>query len=315
MSGVLDEVNRRTQLVGQNRLELLLFYMGDKQLFGINVFKVREVIPCPTLKRMPDSHSVVAGIAHIRGTTVSLIDMAKSIGKAPLPKTDGTFVIMTEFNRTVQGFLVSAVDRIVNLNWDAIRPPPKGTEIGSFLTAVTSVDDKLVQIVDVEKVLEMVTGPSKGVSAELAESGQQTHGRVRRVLVADDSSVARKQIKRALDELGVESIVVKDGREALDTLKELAGVTGSIDDQIAMLISDIEMPEMDGYTLTAELRKVPELAQLHVILHSSLSGSFNAAMVERAGANRFLPKFSPDDLAEAVLDQIRGPASPADDPA
>jgi len=315
MSGVLDEVNRRTQLVGQNRMELLLFYMGDKQLFGINVFKVREVIPCPPLKRMPDSHSVVAGIAHIRGTTVSLIDMAKSIGKAPLPKTDGTFVIMTEFNRTVQGFLVSAVDRIVNLNWDAIRPPPKGTEIGSFLTAVTSVDDKLVQIVDVEKVLEMVTGPSKGVSAELAESGQQAHGRVRRVLVADDSSVARKQIKRALDELGVESIVVKDGREALDTLKELAGVTGSIDDQIAMLISDIEMPEMDGYTLTAELRKVPELAQLHVILHSSLSGSFNAAMVERAGANRFLPKFSPDDLAEAVLDQIRGPASPADDPA
>jgi two-component system chemotaxis response regulator CheV len=315
MSGVLDEVNRRTQLVGQNRMELLLFYMGDKQLFGINVFKVREVIPCPPLKRMPDSHSVVAGIAHIRGTTVSLIDMAKSIGKAPLPKTEGTFVIMTEFNRTVQGFLVSGVDRIVNLNWDAIRPPPKGTEIGSFLTAVTNVDDKLVQIVDVEKVLEMVTGPSKGVSAELAESGKQTHGRVRRVLVADDSSVARKQIKRALDELGVESIVVKDGREALDTLKELAGVTGSIDDQISMLISDIEMPEMDGYTLTAELRKIPELAHLHVILHSSLSGSFNAAMVERAGANRFLPKFSPDDMAEAVLEQIRGPASPADDPA
>jgi two-component system, chemotaxis family, chemotaxis protein CheV len=222
MSGVLDEVNRRTQLVGQNRMELLLFHLGDKQLFGINVFKVREVIPCPTLKRMPESHAVVAGIANIRGHTVALIDMAKAVGKRPLPGTEGTFVIMTEFNRAIQGFLVSSVDRIVNLNWDAIRPPPKGTDNGSFLTAVTNVDDKLVEIVDVEKVLEMVIGPAKEVSADLAHAGAGTDSdRIRRVLVADDSSVARKQIKRALDEIGVDSIVVKDGREALDVLKEL----------------------------------------------------------------------------------------------
>lgn len=306
MSGVLDEVNRRTQLVGQNRMELLLFHLGDKQLFGINVFKVREVIPCPTLKRMPESHAVVAGIANIRGHTVALIDMVKAVGKRPLPGTEGTFVIMTEFNRAIQGFLVSSVDRIVNLNWDAIRPPPKGTDNGSFLTAVTNVDDKLVEIVDVEKVLEMVIGPAKEVSADLAHAGAGTDSdRIRRVLVADDSSVARKQIKRALDEIGVDSIVVKDGREALDVLKELVA-KGNIEDEISMVISDIEMPEMDGYTLTAELRKMPELTQLYVMLHSSLSGQFNTAMVERAGANRFLPKFSPDELAEAVLGHIRG---------
>ncbi|OOG27134.1 chemotaxis protein CheW [Thioalkalivibrio denitrificans] len=307
MSGVLDEVNRRTQLVGQNRMELLLFHLGDRQMFGINVFKVREVIPCPPLKRMPESNPVVAGIANIRGHTVALIDIAKAIGKRPLPQTEGTFVIMTEFNRAVQGFLVSAVDRIVNLNWDAIRPPPKGTDNGSFLTAVTNVDDQLVEIVDVEKVLEQVTGPARGVSAELTQAGVGAagSGRVRCALVADDSSVARKQIKRALDEIGVESILVKDGREALDTLKEMVAA-GDIYEQISMVISDIEMPEMDGYTLTAELRRIPELAQLYVMLHSSLSGQFNTAMVERAGANRFLPKFSPDELAEAVLGHIQG---------
>lgn len=305
MSGVLEEVNRRTQLVGQNRLELLLFHLGDSQLFAINVFKVREVIPCPRLKRMPDSHAVVAGIASIRGHTVSLIDMAKAIGKAPLPGTDGSFVIMTEFNRTVQGFLVSSVDRIVNLNWDTVRPPPRGTANGSFLTAVTSVDDRLVEILDVEKVLEMVTGPARGVSSELARSSAGDSARVRRVLVADDSSVARKQIKRALDEIGVESIIVKDGGEALDALREMAAA-GDIEAQISMLISDIEMPQMDGYTLTAELRRIPELAGLYVMLHSSLSGQFNTAMVEQAGANRFLPKFSPDELAEAVLGHIQG---------
>lgn len=305
MSGVLEEVNRRTQLVGQNRMELLLFYLGDRQLFGINVFKVREVIPCPPLKRMPDSHAVVAGIASIRGQTVALIDMARAIGKRPLSSTDNSFVIMTEFNRTVQGFLVSAVDRIVNLNWDTIRPPPKGTDNGSFLTAVTNVDDHLVEIVDVEKVLELVTGPAGEVSAELLQPAGAEGERVRRVLVADDSSVARNQIRRALDEIGVESVIVKDGREALETLKEMIAA-GDIHAQISMVISDIEMPEMDGYTLTAELRRLPELAGMYVMLHSSLSGQFNTAMVEQAGANRFLPKFSPDELAEAVLGHIRG---------
>ncbi|MCG5535724.1 chemotaxis protein [Ectothiorhodospira mobilis] len=302
MSDLLDDVNRRTQMVGQNRLELLLFSLGTRQMFAINVFKVREVITCPPLNRMPRAHPIVRGVATLRGQTVSVVDLARAIGMNA-PEPDKGFVILTEFNRSVQGLLVAGVDRIINLNWDQIRPPPRGTHKDSFLTAVTQVDDRLVEIIDVEKVLEMVTGPSKDVDASLAARAGEG-GRVPRALVADDSAVARKQVVRALEQIGVESVVVNDGRQALEALREMAQ-QGPIDDQIGMVISDIEMPEMDGYTLSSEIRRIPELSGVYILLHSSLSGTFNESLVKRAGANRFLPKFSPDELAEAVLECLR----------
>ncbi|MFP4080378.1 MAG: chemotaxis protein [Ectothiorhodospira sp.] len=302
MSDLLEDVNRRTQMVGQNRLELLLFSLGTRQMFAINVFKVREVITCPSLNRMPRAHPIVRGVATLRGQTVSVVDLAQAIGmNAPAP--DKGFVILTEFNRSVQGLLVAGVDRIINLNWDQIRPPPRGTHKDSFLTAVTQVDDRLVEIIDVEKVLEMVTGPSKDVDASL-KTDTSEGGRVRRALVADDSAVARRQVVRALEQIGVESVVVNDGRRALDALKAMAE-QGPIDEQLGMVISDIEMPEMDGYTLSSEIRRIPELSGVYILLHSSLSGTFNETLVKRAGANRFLPKFSPDELAEAVLECLR----------
>ena len=122
---------------------------------------------------------------------------------------------------------------------------------------------------------------------------------VRRVLVADDSSVARKQVQRAIESIGCECVLVKDGKEAIIKLREMAK-EGDIHKQLALVISDIEMPEMDGYTLTAEIRNDPQLKDLHVILHTSLSGVFNQAMVERVGANAFIPKFNPDELGAAV---------------
>ncbi len=310
MSGVLEGVDRRTKMVGQNRLELLLFHLGDKQLFAINVFKVQEVIPCPPLKRLPNAHPIVRGISHIRGHTVSVIDLARSMGRRGPESTTRAFVIVTAFNRSVQGFLVSSVDRIVNLNWDSIRPPPKGADTESYLTAVTNVDNVLVEIIDVEKILEMVTGPAAPVTPELfrpVEGGAEPPPakRIRRVLVADDSSVARKQMVRALAQIDIDCIVTRDGREALNKLIEMAEA-GDLHEQISMVISDIEMPDMDGYTLVSEIRKNPALADMYVLLHSSLSGEFNDAMVKRAGANKFIPKFDPNDLAGAVMMRIRG---------
>ncbi|WP_412852474.1 chemotaxis protein [Ectothiorhodospira shaposhnikovii] len=305
MSSLLDDVDRRTQMVGQNRLELLLFTLGSRQLFAINVFKVREVITCPALNRLPSAHSIIRGVATLRGKTVSVVDLAQALGMPPIPSREGgSFVILTEFNRSVQGLLVASVDRIINLNWDQIHPPPRGTHKDSFLTAVTQVDNRLVEIIDVEKVLEMITGPARDVSDSLL-SNIQEGGRVRRALVADDSAVARRQIVRALTQMGVESVVVNDGRQALDKLLELAA-QGPIEQQIGLVISDIEMPEMDGYTLSSTIRKEPALSRLHVVLHSSLSGTFNETLVRRAGADRFLPKFSPDELAEVVLGYLQG---------
>ncbi|WP_299016078.1 chemotaxis protein [uncultured Photobacterium sp.] len=299
MSGILDSVNQRTQLVGQNRLELLTFRLNRRQRYGINVFKVKEVLQCPKLTTMPNLHPLVKGIAHIRGQTISVIDMSLATGGRPIDDLDNCFVIISEFNRSIQGFLVSSVERIINMNWESILPPPKGAGKENYLTAVTEIDDELVEILDVEKILDEISPVDTDISGTVLEELVADMPVIRRVLVADDSSVARKQIQRAIEAIGCECVLVKDGKEAIEKLREMAK-EASIYEQLALVISDIEMPEMDGYTLTAEIRNNASLKDLHVILHTSLSGVFNQAMVERVGANAFIPKFNPDELGAAV---------------
>ncbi len=300
MSSILDSVNQRTQMVGQNRLELLMFSLAGKQLYGINVFKVREVIQCPPLTTLPGCHHVVRGIAQIRGKAISVIDLSMAVGGPSLGDAAKCFVIIAEYNRKVQGFLVKSVERIVNMNWSDIHPPPSGSGKSHYLTAVTNIDDKLVEIIDVEKILSEITPNKAIVSQEIVEENLGKAPADKFVLIADDSSVARSQIKRTVEQLGFKTKIFKDGRECYTYLEHLVTDGIELDDEVIMLISDIEMPEMDGYTLTAEIRNNDKLSHLWVMLHTSLSGVFNEAMVEKVGANDFIPKFNPDELALAV---------------
>ncbi len=304
MSGVLSNVDQRTKLVGQNRLELLLFNFGRGQSYAINVFKIQEVLRLPALTQIPDSHPVVKGVTHLRGHTLPVVDLSHAIGMGQVEINDQTTIIVTEYNRTVQAFLVSGVERIVNMNWEEIMPPPKGAGRANYLTAITKVDDRIVEIIDVEKVLAEIVPYETNVSEGLldlevmnraAESGLK-------ILAVDDSAVARSQVKETLASLGLEVLQAENGKEGLDILHDLLK-NGSINSQILMVITDAEMPTMDGYMLTTEIRSTAELKDLYVILHTSLSGSFNEAMVEKVGCNAFLSKFQPDGLAEAV--QVR----------
>ncbi len=300
MSSILDSVNQRTQMVGQNRLELLLFKLKGKQIYGINVFKVREVLQCPELTEMPKRNPVVRGVAHIRGSTISVIDLSLAVGGPSLGNVQDCFVVIAEYNRKVQGFLVKAVERIVNMNWSDIHPPPKGSGRTSYLTAVTDIEGELVEIIDVEKILAEITPNDAVVSDAIVEQHASRAPIDKVVLIADDSSVARGQIKRTVEQLGFKTRLCKDGREALEFLEGIIAAGNQVDDQVLMLISDIEMPEMDGYTLTAEIRNNEKLRDMWVMLHTSLSGVFNEAMVQKVGANDFIPKFNPDELAAAV---------------
>lgn len=301
MNSMIDGVDQRTNLAGTNRLELLLFRLGGMQLYGINVFKVREAIPCPALTKMPNAHPVIKGMASIRGKTVSIVDLSQSIGRRGVDDTKDKFVILTEYNRTVQGFLVSAVDRIVNISWSEVLPPPAASGANNYMTAITKVDGQLVQIIDVEQVLAEIMGNNAEVSADISDEATDNSDAERKhILVADDSSVARNQIKRTLDQIGVESTIAKNGREALQVLQNWAQQGLDVSQHVSLLISDIEMPEMDGYTLTSEIRKDPNLKDLKVLLHTSMSGTFNEALVQKVGADHFLPKFSADELASAV---------------
>jgi len=306
MAGLLDGVDKRTQLVGENRLELLLFRLQDNQIYGINVFKVQEVIRCPHLTQIPNSKPVISGVANMRGKTIPVIDLGFALTNAPIPPEtiSNSFVIVADYNRSVQGFLVSSVDRIVNMHWEEILPPPKGAGGASFLTAVTRVDQKLVEIIDVERILEDISGPSIGVSEEVVADSKSSDPEQHHILVVDDSSVARNQIKRTMDQIGIKTTLKKDGREALEYLNEMSKLDGNLTDHISLVISDVEMPNMDGYTLTTEMRKDPKLQNLYIILHTSLSGVFNEALVKKVGADKFIPKFKPDELAKSVLDGI-----------
>jgi len=301
MASILDSVNQRTQLVGQNRLELLLFKLVGRQRFGINVFKVREVLQCPRLTPMPKQDKFIKGIAHIRGQTISVIDLSKATGGPAITQTENSFIIIAEYNRSVQGFLVASVERITTLSWKDVMPPPEGAGKSSYLTAVTEIDNEMVSILDVEKILNEISPVSTELSEGVADQtvGEQVGDKL--VMIADDSTVARNQVKRALEPLGLNVILAKNGQDALDQLKAIDETCeNSLTEKVALMISDIEMPEMDGYTLTAEVKGSESMRGLPIILHTSLSGVFNNAMVKKVGADDFIPKFHPDELAVAV---------------
>lgn len=303
MAGILDGVDMRTKLAGHNRLELLLFRLGGRQRFGINVFKVQEVIQCPPLTEVPHSHPVVLGIANMRGKTISILDLSLAIGAAPVDDPREKFVIITEYNRKVQGFLVDSVDRIINMNWEEILPPPKGAQDGTYMTAVTQVDEELVEIIDVEKVLKEVVGGQDEVSDGIIVDRDEEMPQ--HVLLADDSSVARNQVTRVLGQMGVEFTTANDGVQAFEQLKTWLDEGKDVENWLALVISDVEMPRMDGYSLTKAIREHPKLSHLHVILHTSLSGVFNKSMVQKVGANDFLPKWEPDTLAMIVQEHLK----------
>jgi two-component system, chemotaxis family, chemotaxis protein CheV len=301
MSKMISSINQRTNLVGNNRLELLLFRLQGKQLFGINVFKVREVVRCPELSEMPGASAHVRGIAHMRDEPVMVIDLNQATGGKRIEDLSTAFILVTEYNRHTQGFLVNAVDRIVNLNWQQILPPPKGAGNKHYLTAVTEIDNNLVQILDVEKVFAEINPIDEQVSDKVKTNTRDRDFTNVTVLVVDDSAVARNQVKRALTSVGINVQLVNDGKLALQWLQaKAAELEGDITRVVPIVISDIEMPVMDGYTLTAELKADPNLKTIHVVLHSSLSGIFNQAMINKVGADQFIAKFHPDELVSAV---------------
>ncbi len=312
MSSFLKGVDQRTSLAGMNRMELLLFTIKGEQLFGINVFKVREVIRTPKISTVPKADGRIVGVSDIRGQTMPMIDLAKALDLPAVSKENynNTLTIVTEFNSSIQGFLVEDVDRIVHLRWEDILPPPDTLQNVNYLTGITRAQDQIVQIVDVEKVLSEVAGQSSEEPDEFAAQNlSKTKGKGFFVLGADDSSVARAKLKGILESLGIAHKIVNNGKLALDILRKWAddaemGASAPVNERVLMVISDIEMPEMDGYTLTSSIRKDERLKNLFVVLNSSLSGGFNESLTSKVGANLFLSKWHSDELAQAIVSRI-----------
>lgn len=308
MNGILASVDQRTQLVGENRLELLLFKLGTRHAFAINVFKVKEVITVPVLNQMPGSHAHLKGVMNYRGIVIPIIDLRAAIKMSDSADYQPANVIITEYNRSVQGFLIGQIMSIVNTSWNDIQPPPTAVGKNNYLTAITQIEieekTELVEIIDVEKVLAEIVIYDTNISDKLLLDELMPNLKGRSVLVVDDSATARWQIRQTLVQLGIIVLEEKNGKAALDLLKTWADAGEVVTDKILMMFTDAEMPVMDGYRLTAEVRQDARMKTLFIALNTSLSGSFNQAMVDKVGCNRFISKFQPDLLVEVVLQRM-----------
>lgn len=314
MTNLMQSVDQRARLAGTNRLEVLLFSLGNdsetgrEEVFGINVFKVREVMHVPDITHAPNMPKGVEGMVSLRGSMVPVINLSKFCGILAQEKTG--ILMVTEYNKQVQGFLVNSVDNIERLDWDNVKAPPAmlANRLGGLVTAVTELkDQRLVMIMDVEKVLAETAGfyddeeIFDGIHAQ-EESRDIT------VLFADDSCVARNQIVRTLDRMGVKHISTINGAEAWKKLNEIAERTeaagNAVADEVQIILTDVEMPEMDGYVLTRKVKEDPRFKGIPVIMHSSLTSEANQALGEGVGADTYVPKFEPRELAATLQKMI-----------
>lgn len=308
MSELLKNIDARTRLAGTNKLEILLFALGvddrtgRRETFGINVFKVREVMRTPAITAAPDMPSAVKGMVSLRGVLVPVVDLAEYLGMSP--DTPRDIMIVTEYNGHTQGFLVEGVDTILRLDWAQMRVPPEmlNANLGGLVTAVTELQDgRLVMMLDVEKVLaETAKYDDEFAFQNIKPLNRQDLT----VVFADDSSVARGQIERTLQAMDVRYIGAVNGRAAWDELQKIASFAQSsgrqVKDIVQLILTDVEMPEMDGYILTKTIKSDPRFVGIPVIMHSSLSSGSNQQLGKSVGVDEYVPKFEAQRLAETL---------------
>jgi two-component system chemotaxis response regulator CheV len=296
-----------------NKFELLLFRLGEaagterRELFGINVFKVREIMVMPTLTKMVNAPPHVLGVANIRGQIITVIDLPALTGCTP--KQGEGILLVTEFARTTQGFAVEEVSEIVQVDWKHVLSAEGHG--GELVTSIARIDgeaenSRLAQILDVERILQ-------DVMPDHARFDKASGGRIDLppgtvVLVADDSAMARGVIEKGLGSLGVNFITTRSGKEAWERLQAMAAQAKAegktVRDKVALLLTDLEMPEMDGFTLTRQIKADVQYSGLPVVVHSSLTGTASELQAQSAGADAYIAKFDIDELAAKLREVL-----------
>ena len=316
MSTPLNDVHERTQLTSNNQFELMLFRLGQapdserRELFGINVFKVREIMVMPTVTAMFNAPPHVLGVANIRGQIIPVIDLPAVVGCTP--QRGHGILLVTEYARTTQAFAVEEVDEIVRLDWNRVLAAEGNG--GDLVTSIAKIDgdadtSRLVQVLDVEQILRNVMPHTDDdISPEdVGDAIRLPAGSI--ILAADDSPVARMMIEQGLRAMDVEYVMTKTGQEAWERLQmieiEAQAEGRTAQDRVALVLTDLEMPVMDGFTLTRNIKQDQRFKSIPVVIHSSLTGTTNEAHVNAVGANAYVAKFEASELAAALRKVIR----------
>lgn len=302
-ASLLATVDARTKLAGSNKMEILLFSLGTRETFGINVFKVREVSQTPAITKTPNMPFGVEGVLSLRGNIIPVISLGQFID-TNLALTYETMIV-TEFNKSTQAFLVDSVDRIIRVDWDKVRAPENMMAVSgtnqNLITAITELENgKLVSILDVEQILASVVGEPRLPDVPTAQLEKDQY-----IFFVDDSVVARKEISGMLEKMGIKFQQATNGREAWDRLQTLAsrnfGEDECLHDHLKIILVDAEMPEMDGYVLTKLIKSDQRFRGIPVVMHSSLSSNANRAMGSSVGVDAYVAKFDPSVLAETLI--------------
>ncbi len=315
MSELLKQIDQMTSIAGENRLELLTFRLEGPQLYAVNVFKVREVMPMPTFVPVPESEPFIMGITDIRGQIVSMIDLPQTLGLKPIgPDEHGqALMLLMEFNQRIYGMVIRGVHRIYHLGWNQVTPPPEVLKDSHYLTAQVRHDGEIIHLLDLEKVMADILGLEDVATDEVIDSARNVIGTNLHsdfVLVAEDSPSARKVLQKLFDTLGLNYKMVPNGAEALALLEKWAQrhredpSVSPVWERVLMLVTDLEMPVMDGYTLIRNIREHPDLHKLFVVVNSSMSGEFNEVLTDKVGADAFLVKGQLDEMTDLIRQRI-----------
>ncbi|MES2069431.1 MAG: chemotaxis protein [Pseudomonadota bacterium] len=316
MSTVQQEVDERTNLTGSNKFELLLFRLGGdasgdrSELFGINVFKVREIVAMPTITAVAGALPHMLGVVNLRGQVIPVVDLPSIVGCKP--KTGLNIMLVTEYARTTQGFAVESVEEIVRLDWSQVLSAESSGAGGGMVTSIARLDGdtentRLAQVLDVEQILRQIT-PSDGKEVDAVNMKKLLLKPGTVILAADDSAVARGLIEQALTAMGAPFVMTKTGKEAWEKLQSISAAAiaegKTVRDKVAMVLTDLEMPEMDGFTLTRNIKQDDRFKFLPVVIHSSLSGSTNEDHVKSVGADAYVAKFVAEELAATIREVV-----------
>lgn len=282
------------------RSEILLFSIGSKETFGINVFRVREVCRTPNITRAPNTRHGIEGFISLRGSLIPVINPAKIMGINV--DSSGSQLVVTEVNGRTRAFMVDSVAEIIRVNWSEIQPAESvvAEDNSRMLSAVTKLHDgRLVSIIDVETIIYSAIGEqTQEVVARLSRIPEQS------VFFADDSSVARKKIANTLERMGLKFQSSMSGNSAWSALQDLAMRAKQdgklVKDRVFLIMIDGEMSDLDGYALCARIKADRAFAGIPVAIHSSLSSEPNKKLANEAGADAIVAPFSVTSIAETV---------------
>jgi two-component system chemotaxis response regulator CheV len=278
---------------------MLLFKLTLTQRFAIGTLKVREIVPFQALTSIPYSHHHVLGTATIRNMAIPIIDMSAAVGFRALHKDElqDCYIIITDCMRTVVGFAVRAIDKIIECDWKAIEPSPETAGSNVFVTGITRFEDKIVQLLDVELLLSKIYPEDTSNLYPILSDVEREKLKPLNILLVDDSFVARKQLSTALDSINIPYQVATNGLDAYEMLKQASDEGRSYN----IVVSDIEMPGLDGYELAFEIQNDTRLKDAYVILHTSLSSEICVEQAHQVGAHEALTKFEATELVQAML--------------